>query len=770
MPSHYQEWRKPITLRCAYEDLTNHHRELYQEWPEAPPIQRTTSSVPTATLRSLLIGKSQQAIDKSVKRLFSQQKFQPSIPAQSTAHCSSDTVQQEPTDSELVLAVQCVEADTALKTLEFGALEVNESFTVLVPCSVPHDARLAEGNSLCSGRLEIKHQGEWRALNTKEREAVVKLGYARVACRQMGCGSVVSIAHRPNSSGPKPAWEVNFTCRGTEQTLKECSNAITKRRVQRKDSSGYSLEVICSESVRLLGESDTCTGSVEVKLDQGWASVCEDGFDSEAQKVVCRELGCGPPGSFRGTFRKGEGTVLSKQLQCKGNESRLMDCASSIHSNCTPASGISCSYLHELRLVEGENHCEGTLVGKENGEWRPMSDPWVFRKPKHFVDVCQKVGCADAISYSQISLSQSQPVWSLSTRCGSYSSSSFCEAWSEESSTVAINMTCSESVRLANLQSIDRCSGKVEVKSGQSWVPVCDSFFSPQTAIVTCRELQCGFPLTYHGLHNSAHFQNAELAWNPVFMCEGKEKHLMDCPSTKINTTELRQCGNTHLTCTERPPQPYITVHVQEEEVVLDDFPQVPESHRFAISCSLSSPYNILSIRLTHLTKPPTEQIQSAVDGRAVFMFPAAEDAHKGIYQCDYNYDFSSEIFSKPKIFTLTIKENNYVRLVDRNSSCAGRLEVEHQKEWRPVSHRHSWGLKEAAVLCRQLKCGSAVSTRKEDKSTELLHITWRFYSDCNGSEHALMDCGAVKQWLSSSTVEVVCSGKNSRGVTSTCS
>uniref|UniRef100_A0A8P4G5V7 Deleted in malignant brain tumors 1 protein-like n=1 Tax=Dicentrarchus labrax TaxID=13489 RepID=A0A8P4G5V7_DICLA len=430
----------------------------------------------------------------------------------------------------------------------------------LNPSTVPHDARLAEGNSLCSGRLEMKHQGEWRALNTKEREAAVKFMYARVACRQMGCGSVVSIAHRPNSSGPKPAWEVNFTCRGTEQTLKECSSATTKRRVQRKDFSGYSLEVICSESVRL-----------------------------------------------------------------------------------------------------------------------------------------------------------------------------------------------------AKLHSIHRCSGKVEVKSGQSWVPVCDSFFSPQTAIVTCRDLQCGFPLTYHRLDNSGHFQNAELAWNPVFMCEGKEEHLMDCPSTNINTTEqLRQCGNTHLTCTERPPQPYITVHVQEEEVVLDDFPQVPESHRFAISCSLSSPYNILSIRLTHLTKPLTEQIQSAVDGRAIFMFPAAEDAHKGIYQCDYNYDFSSDIFSRPKIFTLTIKENNYARLVNWNSSCAGRLEVEHQKEWRPVSHQHSWGLKEAAVLCRQLKCGSAVSTRKEDKSTEL---TWRFYSDCNGSEHALMDCGAVKQWLSSSTVEVVCSG-----------
>lgn len=101
------------------------------------------------------------------------------------------------------------------------------------------------------------------------------------------------------------------------------------------------------------------------------------------------------------------------------------------------------------------------------------------------------------------------------------------------------------------------------------------------------------------------------------------------------------------------------------------------------------------------------------------------------------------------------------MRLVNEGNRCAGRLEVEYQEKWRPVSSRHSWSLKEAAVLCRQLNCGSARLTSKVDNWAELLPA-WHFHSACDGSERALMDCGTVKERLSSSTVQVVCSGEDS--------
>lgn len=132
----------------------------------------------------------------------------------------------------------------------------------------------------------------------------------------------------------------------TTQTY-SCQRSNHFRQKHRFIFNGTSLFLcLFSESVQLVGSLGNCQGSVEVKSDQGWASVCEDGFDSEAQKVVCRELVCGPPRSFLGSFRKGEPPVLSKQFYCKGSESRREHCASSTRIDCRPAFGISCTNMY----------------------------------------------------------------------------------------------------------------------------------------------------------------------------------------------------------------------------------------------------------------------------------------------------------------------------------------------------------------------------------------------------------------------------------------
>lgn len=99
------------------------------------------------------------------------------------------------------------------------------------------------------------------------------------------------------------------------------------------------------------------------------------------------------------------------------------------------------------------------------------------------------------------------------------------------------------------------------------------------------------------------------------------------------------------------------------------------------------------------------------------------------------------------------------VRLVNWGRRCAGRLEVEREGEWRPVSSRSSWSVKEATVLCRQLGCGSASHTRAVNSAAKIWPV-WRFFSACDGTEQALTDCGMLRKWVSLSTVEVVCTGK----------
>ena len=98
------------------------------------------------------------------------------------------------------------------------------------------------------------------------------------------------------------------------------------------------------------------------------------------------------------------------------------------------------------------------------------------------------------------------------------------------------------------------------------------------------------------------------------------------------------------------------------------------------------------------------------------------------------------------------------VKLVWGSSPCDGRLLVNYLDEWKTlVSESAAWGLKHAAIVCRQLGCGAAVSTRRVTGSHRARAL--RYFSDCQGSEVALLDCGSVIDWPSDGGVEVNCEG-----------
>jgi len=80
--------------------------------------------------------------------------------------------------------------------------------------------------------------------------------------------------------------------------------------------------------LRLEGGQRTGEGRVEIYHNGAWGTVCDDYWDIEDARVVCRELGYSDAVSAPQTaqFGEGSGSIWLDDVQCLGHEITLESC------------------------------------------------------------------------------------------------------------------------------------------------------------------------------------------------------------------------------------------------------------------------------------------------------------------------------------------------------------------------------------------------------------------------------------------------------------
>ncbi|CAM5078777.1 unnamed protein product [Natator depressus] len=104
-----------------------------------------------------------------------------------------------------------------------------------------------------------------------------------------------------------------------------------------------------ADELRLADGGNPCAGRVEVKHQDQWGTVCDDGWDMADAGVVCKQLGCGAPvrAHRNAHFGAGSGQIWLDNIACRGTESVLWQCGNRGGSehNCghTEDARVTCS-------------------------------------------------------------------------------------------------------------------------------------------------------------------------------------------------------------------------------------------------------------------------------------------------------------------------------------------------------------------------------------------------------------------------------------------
>ncbi|XP_023364925.1 antigen WC1.1-like, partial [Otolemur garnettii] len=88
------------------------------------------------------------------------------------------------------------------------------------PCSDKEKLRLRGGDSVCSGRVEVWHEGSWGTVCDDS----WSLAEAEVVCRQLGCGSALyALGEAAFGPGNGSIWLDDVQCKGWESSLWACA-------------------------------------------------------------------------------------------------------------------------------------------------------------------------------------------------------------------------------------------------------------------------------------------------------------------------------------------------------------------------------------------------------------------------------------------------------------------------------------------------------------------------------------------------------------------
>ncbi|NXX10682.1 WC11 protein, partial [Podargus strigoides] len=234
------------------------------------------------------------------------------------------------------------------------------------------------------------------------------------------------------------------------------------------------------------------------------------------------------------------------------------------------------------------------------------------------------------------------------------------------------------------LENSTNCSGRLQVFYNGTWGSVLSNPMSAKTVSLACEELGCGDSGYQETPPPSVRVFGS--AWVDHVECGERNSSFWQCPSAAWQLQSYDDLRDeTHITCAGTQPETPLALGAA-----------CPNSTSCTGSCSSACPSHLAGLCL--LSRCPGRSLPSP--------------------------------------------DRDKIRATGGENGCSGRVEVWHRGSWGTVCD-DSWDMRDAAVACRQLGCGPAVSALEEAAFGEGTGPIWLEKVECRGTESSLQDCWA---------------------------
>ncbi|XP_028407292.1 deleted in malignant brain tumors 1 protein-like [Dendronephthya gigantea] len=643
-----------------------------------------------------------------------------------------------------------------------------------------------------TGRVEVFFHGIWGTIC----EYGWDIRDARVLCRQLGYLDAVRTLRRDEVvSGSGQIWLNLVDCSGEEQNITSCSHSLWGEHY----CSHYNdVGVECSTTdisttsvaVRLQGPlSKNGTGRVEVFYNGYWGTICDDGWDINDAKVVCRQLG------FPDTVRtlqenlvpSGFGRIWLAHVACTGKEPNITSCPNNNwgKSSCShyEDAGVECSrtvITVSLRLQGPlSEDGAGRVEVFYNGTWGTICDKgWDMKDARV---LCRQLGFKDVARELRSGQfpSGSGQVWLQSVDCtGSERDIARCShnGWGVTSydckHSKDVGVECSRTdfsttpvlLRLQGPVS-EKGAGRVEVLYHGYWGTICGYSWSMRDATVVCRQL--GYLDAVKTLQRNEFPPGSGQIWLSQVACTGKEQNITSCSHRpwgehycSHNNDVGVECSTTAITAPIRLEGPSPKEGIGRVEIFYNG--------QWGTICDSGWDLRDARVACRQLGYPDVVRAleRNSVpsgSGRIWLMDVSCTGEEQniascfhngwGVHSCHHNQDAGVQCSATAITVSLRLQG-------PLSEDGTGRVEVFYNGQWGTICD-NGWGLQDARVVCRQLGYHNAVRTLQRSEVIPGSVPIWLDNVDCTGEERNIESCSHYG-WGVSSTL---CSHDRDAGV-----